>query len=152
MPGQRRFEMRGRMRDVARKNKGQSLLEFALVIPVLCIIFMGIFDFGWILHRQITLDNATRAGARRGAVGETTANIKNQVINSVYFPLTADQVVVTVLNPSHVDIGNPNDRTPDNYIVVEVTINDVQLITPLRNVVQGMGQINLHSRAEFLIE
>jgi len=144
--------MRGELRNAIRKHKGQSLLEFALVIPVLCMIFMGIFDFGWILHRQITLDNGTRAGARRGAVGETTANIKNLVINSVYFTLTPDQVVIKVLDANHVDIGNPNDRTPDNYIVVEVTLNNVELITPLRNVANGIGQINLHSRAEFLIE
>ena len=144
--------MRKRLGNAIRKNKGQSLMEFALVIPVLCMIFMGIFDFGWILHRQITLDNATRAGARRGAVGDSTTVIKNLVINSVYFPLTADQVVVKVLDPNHVDTGNSNDRTPDNYIVVEVTLNNVELITPLRNVVNGIGQINLHSRAEFLIE
>ncbi len=144
--------MRARFTKLTKNRKGQSLLEFALVIPVLCIIFMGIFDFGWILHRQITLDNATRAGGRRGAVGETTTNIKNQVVNSVYFPLTADDVDVQVLDTSHVSIGDPNDRTPDNYIVVEVTLEDIQLVTPLRNLVAGLGQINLHSRAEFLIE
>ena len=135
-----------------RKNKGQSLIEFALVIPVLCLIFMGIFDFGWVLHRQITLDNATRAGARRGAVGETTSNITQLVINSVYFPLAAEDVVVTVLDVNHQDIGDPDDRTPDNYIVVEVTLVDIEFITPLQNMVGSLGQMDLHSRAEFLIE
>lgn len=144
--------MRRNMFGRTKKDKGQSLIEFALVIPVLCLIFMGIFDFGWILHKQITMDNATRAGARRGAVGETTANIKQLVIDSVYFPLTADDVVVTVLDPTHTDTGDPNDRTPDNYIVVEVILEDIELMTPLRNVVEGIGQINLQSRAEFLIE
>ena len=135
-----------------RSNRGQNLLEFAMVIPLLLIMFMGIFDFGWVLHKQITMDNATRAAARRGAVGETTPTLTQLVKDSIYFDVTDDQIDVAVLNQSHVDIGNATDRTPDNYIAVEITLNDVQLITPLKSLVSAIGTINLSSRAEFLIE
>ena len=92
-----------------RPRKGQSILEFAMIVPLLLVIFMGVFDFGWILHRQITMDNATRAAARRGAVGENTENIVQLVKDSVYFELTDDQIDVSVLDPYYVDIGNANE-------------------------------------------
>lgn len=135
-----------------RRRKGQSLLEFAMVIPLLLVIFMGIFDFGWIMHRQVTIDNATRAAARRGAVGLDTAAMVQLVKDSVYFTLTDDQITVTVLDQERVDIDDPDDRTPDHYVVVDIQLSDVQLLTPLKNFVTAIGTINLSSRAEFLIE
>ncbi len=143
--------MRGIWRRI-RESKGQSLVEFALVVPVLCLIFMGVFDFGWILHKQITMDNATRAAARRGAVGEDTDSMIQLVQDSIYFPVTEDQITVDVLDTNHASIGNDEDRTPDNYVVVEIDIYDVELMTPLRNLVPDMYSIHLKSRAEFLIE
>jgi Flp pilus assembly protein TadG len=150
--GRRRIEMWKKSLSEVRKGKGQSLLEFALIVPILCLITMGIIDFGWILHRQLTLDHATREGARRGAVGVNSTQVKQVVCDSVYFDLTPDQVQVSVIDPNGNDVGNPDNRTPDNRVVVEVTLNDVQLLTPLRNLVASMGTINLTSRSEFLIE
>jgi len=113
---------------------------------------MGIFDFGWIMHRQVTMDNASREVGRRGAVGLDTPAIVQLVKDSVYFPLTDDQITVSVLDQSRVDIGDPDDRTPDHYIVVDIQLADVQLMTPLKNFVSAIGTINLSSRSEFLIE
>ena len=144
--------MRDRLWEKSRESKGQSLLEFAMVIPVLCIIFMGIFDFGWILHKQITMDNATRAAARRGAVGIDTPTLEKQIQDAVYFDLAVESIDIAVLNPDHYDIFDSSDRTPDNYIAVKVTLNDVQLVTPLKNLVSTITTINLRSRSEFLIE
>ena len=137
-----------------RKNnqKGQSLLEFALIIPIVSVIFMGIFDFGWMLHKQMTMDNAARAAARRGAVGIQTPELIQRMKDSVYFDLRDDQIEISILDPEHNDTGDNTNRTTDNIIVVEVTLTDVQLITPLKNLISSMGTINLNSRAEFLVE
>ncbi len=152
MLGLRRVKMFRKIFKKNRSTRGQNLLEFAMVIPLLLVIFMGIFDFGWVLHKQITMDNATRAAARRGAVGEKTPVLTQLMKDSTYFDLTDDQIAVSVLNQSHVDIGDSTDRTPDNYIAVEITLTDVQLVTPLKSFVSAIGTINLSSRAEFLIE
>lgn len=45
-------------------EKGQSLVEFALVLPVLMLILLGIIEFGWLLNAKITLTSAAREGAR----------------------------------------------------------------------------------------
>jgi Flp pilus assembly protein TadG len=47
-----------------RGEAGQSVLEFALVLPVLLLILMGIVQFGAVFNSLITLNAAAREGAR----------------------------------------------------------------------------------------
>ena len=54
---------------VVRGTRGQSLVEFALVLPILMFIVFGIIDFGLGIRSYISLTNATREGARFAAVG-----------------------------------------------------------------------------------
>jgi hypothetical protein len=43
---------------------GQSLLEFAIVVPLLLIVILGVFDVGRLFFSTITLVSAAREGAR----------------------------------------------------------------------------------------
>lgn len=45
-------------------NRGQSLIEFALILPVLVLIIYGVFDLGRAFYAVITIANASREGAR----------------------------------------------------------------------------------------
>ena len=45
-------------------HRGQSLVEFALILPVLAIIFLGAVDLTRAFYYYIVLENATREGAR----------------------------------------------------------------------------------------
>ena len=49
-------------------QRGQSLVEFALVMMPLFIIILGIIQFGFIFNAYVTLTNASREGARIGTV------------------------------------------------------------------------------------
>ena len=51
-----------------RSEKGQSMVEFALVLPFLIALLCGIIDFGWLYYNQITLNNAAREGARYAVI------------------------------------------------------------------------------------
>lgn len=55
-----------------RKEEGQTLVEFALVLPILVVVLFGIIQFGVAFHDYITLTDATRAGARKAAVSRFT--------------------------------------------------------------------------------
>ena len=44
------------------------MVEFALVLPVLMLIVVGIVQFGVLFHDYLTLTDAVRAGARQAAV------------------------------------------------------------------------------------
>lgn len=51
-----------------RPARGQSLVEFALVLMPLFMILLGIIQFGFVFNSYVTLTNATREGARTGTV------------------------------------------------------------------------------------
>ncbi|MCA9881338.1 MAG: pilus assembly protein [Anaerolineae bacterium] len=50
------------------RQKGQSLLEMALVTPLLFIMVIGIVEIGWFANNYLTLLEVTRIGARTGTV------------------------------------------------------------------------------------
>jgi Flp pilus assembly protein TadG len=54
-----------------RGNLGQALVEFALVAPIMVLIFAALVQFAFIFERQIGIENAVRDGARRAATYET---------------------------------------------------------------------------------
>ena len=51
-----------------RSETGQSMVEFALLLPILLVVALGILQFGIIYNNYVTLTDATRVGARQAAV------------------------------------------------------------------------------------
>lgn len=51
-----------------KNEKGQALVEFALVLPVLLLVLCGIIDFGWIFGNQLLANNVSREAARYTAI------------------------------------------------------------------------------------
>lgn len=64
----------GRNRARIGNRRGQSFVEFTLVIPLLLLIMTGMLSFGFALHNYIVLANAVTAGAEILAVsrGQTS--------------------------------------------------------------------------------
>lgn len=62
-----------RVRD-RRGEKGQTLVEFVLVAPVLLLILFGIVQFGVAFKNSVVVTDAVRAGARKAAVSSTASN------------------------------------------------------------------------------
>jgi Flp pilus assembly protein TadG len=51
-----------------RDEEGQNLVEFALLLPVLLYILMGIIQFGLIFAVYVTINNSVREAARWGSI------------------------------------------------------------------------------------
>ena len=51
-----------------KNNKGQSLVEFALVIPFFLLLVFGIIYSGMLFHDYSTLSNLARSAAREAAI------------------------------------------------------------------------------------
>jgi hypothetical protein len=49
-------------------EKGQELVEYALVLPILLLLILGIVDFSLTIFAYNSIANAAREGARRGVV------------------------------------------------------------------------------------
>jgi hypothetical protein len=58
-----------------RQPRGQTLVEFALILPVFLLILMGILDLGRAVYYSSTLSNVARETARDGIVDQTCANL-----------------------------------------------------------------------------
>jgi Flp pilus assembly protein TadG len=64
----------------ASRQEGAELIEFALVLPLLLLVVMGIFDFSFAFQRYQVLTNAAREGARIGVLpGYGDADITTRV-------------------------------------------------------------------------
>lgn len=50
------------------------MVEFALVIPILCVVLFGVIQFGILYKNYVTLTDATRVGARKAAVSRHEAD------------------------------------------------------------------------------
>jgi Flp pilus assembly protein TadG len=56
------------MRHIAPRNRGQDLVEYALILPLLLLFILGIVEFGIAVFAYNTIANAAREGARVGVV------------------------------------------------------------------------------------
>ena len=68
--------MRGslRIRDGADRERGQAMVEFVIVLPILCVLLFGIVQFGITFNHYLTLTDSVRAGARKAAVSREVSN------------------------------------------------------------------------------
>ncbi len=57
-----------------RDEHGQSMTEFAIVLPILVVLLFGIVQFGILFNNYVTLTDAARAGARAAAVSRQAAD------------------------------------------------------------------------------
>jgi Flp pilus assembly protein TadG len=62
-------------------------VEFALLLPLLLLILLGIVDFGRMLNAQITLTQAAREGARLVALGQPNVQSRTQAAASGLSPV-----------------------------------------------------------------
>ena len=67
----------------SRNENGQTMVEFTLVLPILCVVLFGVIQMGILFHDYITLTDATRAGARVAAVSSQDPNRVSKVSAAV---------------------------------------------------------------------
>ena len=65
------------------RAKGQSLVEFSLVLPVFLLILAGMVDFGVGLYSDITIANAAREGARLGVTMPYSSSSPGTFTNAI---------------------------------------------------------------------
>lgn len=51
-----------------RRKKAQSMVEFALILPLLLALLLGLADFGFLLYAHVQVTNATREGTRAASL------------------------------------------------------------------------------------
>jgi len=80
------------------RRRGVSVVEFALIVPILLTLLIGIMEWAWLARTQLTVSNAAREGIRFATVGNTSTAVRTRVINAAATlnpAVTTDQVVLT---------------------------------------------------------
>ena len=49
-------------------ERGQTMVEFALVLPLMVVLLFGVIQVGILFNNYVTLTDAVRAGVRKAAV------------------------------------------------------------------------------------
>ena len=63
-------------RAVSRRERGQAMVEFALVLPIFLLVLLGVFDFGRAIYAYNDVANAAREGARTAIIYQSEDAIR----------------------------------------------------------------------------
>jgi Flp pilus assembly protein TadG len=103
-----------RIRNRLRRQNGQAMVEFALILPILMMVLWGAIDFGRAFWTYQQVSAAASEGARRAAVSRADANRDNTVI-------TATRDAAPNLNADEMDVDVESDWDPGDEVTVTVT-------------------------------
>jgi Flp pilus assembly protein TadG len=133
----------------ARRQRGQSMVEFALILPLFLVLTLAIVDLGWALKSYITVTNSAREGARFGIVCNSDSAIQQRVHD--YSDDLVDVADVAVnWNPV-----KPTPTTCESGGYVEVTAQyGHSFITPLGSFVESLagGPLQITSTTRMPVE
>jgi len=115
------------MRRLLRSEKGQAVVETALVIPLLLLFLCMIIDVGRIVYAESRLNLICQESVRIVGLGGNYT----QVYDYAYSKLDSDSAATlkVVLNPMDDTL-----RKPGTFATVSLTV-DLKYITPLANVI-----------------
>lgn len=69
----RRYRCGARAVDVSRETqRGQAILEFILILPLLLLVVAAVWEYGRVFEAQLVATNAAREGARYASTNGTT--------------------------------------------------------------------------------
>ena len=109
-------------------KRGQSIVEMAIILPILILILMSIIDFGLMFNSVLVINNASREGARSAAVGLGDSEI-TAMIQNVTSELDQDSLAIEI-DPTE---GN---RTRGDQVAVRITYQN-EMITPIISAIVG---------------
>ena len=98
------------IRTKNKKEEGQALVEFALILPIFLLLVVAIIDFGWIFYNTSRMTNAAREAARIIAVDEAAdigslkSSVRSNLTESIY---VGDSVTVTIERKENGGDGYP---------------------------------------------
>ncbi|MHB8375361.1 MAG: TadE/TadG family type IV pilus assembly protein [Dehalococcoidia bacterium] len=73
----RQVHSRWRGWGAARGDRGQSIVEFALTLPILLVIVLGAVDYGRVYYRNVQVAQAARNGAAYASINPPNSNQQN---------------------------------------------------------------------------
>ena len=144
------------LRRRLRSERGAELIELALVLPILLLVFAGIVDFALMFQRFLTVSNAAREGARIAVLpGYTQTDVQNRVTQYVREGIGDNTVSPTAVLTPVSDRSAWARRRPFPAAQVTVTMTHTYLfLGPVSGLLGGgsFSSITLSARSTMRIE
>lgn len=120
-------------------SRAQSLVEFAIVMPIVMILIFGVIDFGMAIRSYITITNATREGGRFAALGNPAGSYPGDCTTptsatTIGRVCTGMEGLDTDGGLNSVTVTYPTGQAPGNEVVVAADYT-YEYITPLGDIV-----------------
>ena len=94
-----------------KNERGQTMTEFAMVLPILVVLLFGIIQFGIAFNNYVTLTDAVRAGARKAAVSRNVSDPVGTCRSQVF-------AAATNLKSSDINVTCSSPWTPGSDVTV----------------------------------
>ena len=137
------------------RERGAEAVEFALVVPMFLLLVFGVVDFGYMINHDTMVNNASREGAREGALNPVANDIEctvRQSLSTVETPVlktvtancrpspTLITVTVTCRKPDNTNCSGtfPTDATSGGTVIVKVDYQH-SWITPVGSTIRPGG-------------
>jgi hypothetical protein len=147
------------------RSRGQSLVEFALILPVFLLLLFGLFDMGRAVYYWSTINNAAREAARELIVDQTFVMQSGLPLythardvalqHSVAVGVQDADVMIdfrdpdTLETPDTCEIPDPTHIRLGCFAIVEIDYT----FTPATPVIsQLVGTLTLHGESRFAVE
>jgi Flp pilus assembly protein TadG len=148
----------------AASSRGQSLTEFALVLPIVAIMLFGVIDLGPSVNTANAMSNGAREGARVGSVGNrpsptcdglTRVACVTQVTKDNSWGVPSNAITATVSceriavgDPTPNPVGDPNTCRSNDLLKVRAETT-FTLVTPI--IAQFIGGFTLSGEARVTV-
>ena len=131
------------MQKLIRSDLGQSMVETAIVLPVVLLLLVAIVDSGRVFHSWLIVTNAAREGARSASAQQDWATVQSR-IEAASGTWLCDGIDLTCPPAANIQgaSGSP--------VTVQVT-REVTLLTPIMSAIWG-GPVTLTGDATMQLE
>ena len=137
--------LRGAWRERgARRERGQALTEFAILLPLIVVLFFGIIQFGFLFGGQIGLVNGAREAARYTSTSPINSNPTTQIRAVLGKAIPAYNGTATIAY-SYCYYANPATAGPTTYsarVRIDVTYGHPLFIPIVGLLIDGLDGAN----------
>ncbi len=127
----------------ARRESGQSMVEMALITPLLLLLLCGIIEFGIMFGTQLTIQNDSREGARYAAIHASESGVED----------TIEMMLGTnaITSGKNITVTFTDATRKSGFVTVTVTTT-IPAITPVGYMVFNDGEKEMLSATTMKVE
>ncbi len=137
------------MSSKLNQSKGQSLTEFALVVPVLFFLILGAFDLGFYVYANNTVSLSAREGARFAVTRRTSPTVDTDACQRAIDTSAALSVNCSIAWKD--TQGYPSGKLQGSIVIVTVT-TVYHPFVPMVGGLLGGANLTLTGQSKMVVE